>query len=82
MPDVPKDEVLDRFWDQILKLVYVDEENDPVKVWEQKRIEKGELQQKLTDLHLDHIHMTSSNGTDVVFGFHEDCSFGKTLCQT
>lgn len=77
MPDVPKDIVLEKFWDQILKLVYVDETNDPVKVWEEKRIEKGNLQQKLTDLHLDHIHMTSSNGTDVVFGFHEDCSFGK-----
>lgn len=76
IPDEPKETVLDKFWEQILKLVYVDEEHDPVAVWQQQRIRKGELQQKLTDLHLNRIHMTSSNGTDIEFGFHEDVSFG------
>lgn len=76
MPEVPKEEVLDLFWTQILKLVYVDETNDPVQVWQENRVRKGELQQKLTDLHLDRVHITSSNGTDVKIGLHEDCSFG------
>lgn len=77
MPDVPEEKVLDLFWEQILKLVYVDEEHDPIETWQQNRLRKGELQQKLTDLHLDHLHMTSSNGTDITIGLHEDCSFGK-----
>lgn len=76
MPNEPKDTVLDKFWEQILKLVYVTEDNDPVQVWEDKQIKKGIMQKKLSDLNLDRIHMTSSNGTDVVFGFHEDVTFG------
>ena len=76
MPNEPKDTVLEKMWNQLLKLCYIDEDCDPVKVWEEKNIRRGELQEKLTNLHLDRIHMTSSNGTDIEFGFHEDCSFG------
>ena len=76
MPDVSDEEAVDKMWELLLKLCYIDEESDPVEVWTNKRIEKGLLQEKLTDLHLDRIHMTSSNGTDIEFGFHEDCSFG------
>lgn len=76
MPNEPKDTVLEKMWEQLLKLCYIDEECDPVKVWEEKNIRRGELQEKLSNLHLDRIHMTSSNGTDIEFGFHEDCSFG------
>lgn len=81
MKDVPEDQVLDAFWQQILDLVYVDNVHDPVATWKERQIQKGELQQKLTDLHLDSVHMTSSNGTDVTFGFHEDCSFGHRYVQ-
>ncbi len=77
MPDVPKDQVLERFWEQILKLVYVDEEHDPIATWQERRVERGLLQEKLTNLKLDHIHMTSSNGTDLTIGFHPDATFGK-----
>lgn len=77
MPNEPKETVLEKYWEQILKLVYVDEEHDPVETWRQNRLRKGELQEKLSDLHLDHIHMTSSNGTDIEIGFHEDCGFGR-----
>jgi len=76
MPNEPEETVLEKMWDQLLKLCYIDEENDPVEVWKNKRIEKGLLQEKLSALNLDRIHMTSSNGTDIEFGFHEDCSFG------
>ncbi len=76
MPDEPKETVLDKFWELVLKLVYVSEDNDPVEAWTTRRIEKGEISQKLTDLHLDKIHMTSSNGTDIWFGLHEDAHFG------
>lgn len=77
MPNVDKAIVLDKFWEQILKLVYVDERHDPVETWYQNRVRKGELQQKLTDLHLDRLHISSSNGTDIEIGLHEDCSFGR-----
>lgn len=76
MPEVSDEQAVDKMWELLLKLCYIDEENDPVEVWKNKRIEKGLLQEKLTNLNLDRIHMTSSNGTDIEFGFHEDCSFG------
>ena len=76
MPEVSDEEAVDQMWELLLKLCYIDEENDPVEVWKNKRIEKGLLQEKLKNLNLDRIHMTSSNGTDIEFGFHEDCSFG------
>ena len=76
MPEVSDEEAVDKMWELLLKLCYIDEESDPVEVWKNKRVEKGMLQEKLTSLNLDRIHMTSSNGTDIEFGFHEDCSFG------
>ena len=76
MPDEPKETVLEKFWELVLKLVYVSEDNDPIQAWHDRRVEKGEISQKLTDLHLDKIHMTSSNGTDIWFGLHEDAHFG------
>ena len=76
MPDEDKETVLEKFWEQVLELVYVSEDNDPIQVWHDRKVTKGELQQKLTDLNIEKLHMTSSNGTDITFGLHKDAHFG------
>ena len=40
MTNENEDVVLEKMWDQLLKLCYIDEENDPVEVWKNKRIQK------------------------------------------
>ena len=50
MPEVSDEQAVDKMWELLLKLCYIDEENDPVEVWKNKRIEKGLLQEKLTNL--------------------------------
>ncbi len=77
MPDVDKDKVLDEFWALLFKLAYVTENHDPNDVWKENSARRHELMAKLDSFELDHIHMTSSNGTDVTFGFHEDYSWGS-----
>lgn len=77
MPEEPKETVLDKFWQLILDFAFITEDNDPVEAWTKKKIEKGEISQKLTDYHFDRLRMTSSNGTDIEFGLHEDATFGK-----
>ena len=39
--NMTKETVLDKFWDQILKLVYVSEDNDPVQVWQERKARLG-----------------------------------------
>ena len=75
LKDEPKETVLDTFWELIFKLAYVDEEHDPNETWKEREQAKHERGLKLDALQLDHVRMTSSNGTDLVIGFHEDARF-------
>lgn len=77
MPNEDKECVLDKFWELLFKLAYVDEKSDANENWHQNSLKRARLTQKLDDFNLDSIHMTSSNGTDIVFGFHKDYSWGS-----
>ncbi len=77
MPEEDESVVLDKFWDLIFKLAYIDEENDPVENWEKEQKRKGEIAKKLDSFKLDHIHMTSSNGTDITFGYSPKARYGS-----
>lgn len=77
MPEADKDKVLDEFWTLLFKLAYVDENSDANDNWRENAKRRQILTEKLDNFHLDSLHMTSSNGTDIVFGFHEDYSWGS-----
>ena len=42
LKDVPKEQALEELWKLLLKLCYIDEENDVVKTWEEKSLKKME----------------------------------------
>lgn len=77
MPNEDPSCVLDKFWDLLFKLVYVDENSDPVENWKEKAKRRALITKQLDDFDLDHIHMTAGNGTDITFGFHPDYSWGS-----
>lgn len=55
---------VEKLWKVILEAVRVTEENDPVAEWEAHNRELEEKCRRLNELHLDHIHYESPNGTD------------------
>lgn len=77
MPNEDPSCVLDKFWNLLFKLVYVDENSDPVENWKEKAKRRALITKQLDDFDLDHIHMTAGNGTDITFGFHPDYSWGS-----
>lgn len=79
MPDEDESVVLEKFWDLIFKLTYVDEENDPVENWAAKQEKKRQIRAVLDSYELDSLHMTSSNGTDITFGIVESANFGSGI---
>lgn len=74
-PELEKEEALDRLWDTLLKLCYIDETNDIVKVWEEKNKKNAELAKKLDSYHLRKLHYTSSNGTDLIVELTENSKY-------
>lgn len=63
MPE--SDNKLEDLWKLLFKLCYIDEENDIVKVWKEKRQVKQEYGLKLDSLNLRKLHYEASNGTDL-----------------
>jgi len=68
LPDVPKEEALEKLWDILLKLCYITEDNDIVEVWKEKGERKQVRGRKMDELHLRKLHYTASNGTDLTVG--------------
>ena len=64
-PELESKAALDQLWDTLLKLCYIDEDNDIVKVWEKKNEVKRAQGKKLDALELKALHYTASNGTDL-----------------
>ncbi len=77
MPDEDESVVLEKFWELLFKLAYVDKEHDVKENWQKKSLRKAEISKKLDQFDLDSIHMTSSNGTDITFGFNPKMSWGS-----
>ncbi len=75
MPEIPEDERLDELWKLLLKLCYIDEENDVVKTWEEKNRRKQEMGEKIDSYHFTRLHYTAGNGTDLTVKLTPDSKF-------
>lgn len=70
-----EEKALEQLWELLLKLCYIDENNDVVTTWEQLTQKKQERAKKLDQLHLRTLHYTSDNGTDLIVGLTSDSKF-------
>lgn len=76
LPDIPAETRLEELWKLLLKLCYIDEENDVVKTWEEKKQRKAERGSKIDSYHFTKLHYTASNGTDLTIELTPDSKFG------
>lgn len=76
MPGTEPDEALEKLWEILLKLCYIDEENDIEEIWRQKKAKKNEMGSKIDAYKLKELHYTSSNGTNLRVGLMEESRFG------
>ena len=75
MTDIPQEERLDELWKLLLKLCYIDEDNDVVKTWEEKNRRKQEMGEKIDSYHFTKLHYTAANGTDLTVELTPDSKF-------
>ncbi|MBR0464396.1 MAG: aminopeptidase [Clostridia bacterium] len=75
-PGEDKAIVLEKFWNQLFKLCYLDETNDPVATWKAFNERRSEISEKLDALDLVSLRFMSSNGTDLTVGLGERSKFG------
>ena len=74
-PELPKEERLDALWALLLKLCYIEEDNDVVKTWEESNLQKNKRGQTIDSYHLKALHYTASNGTDLIVELTPDSRF-------
>ena len=67
-PNSTAEESMEKLWDAILTAVHIDEDNDPVKLWEEHDKNLMERSKKLNDYNFDKLKFTSSNGTNFEVG--------------
>lgn len=61
-------EAEEELWKILLKLCYIDEDNDVVAAWEEKNRKKAARGQAVDALKLTKLHYTAANGTDLTVG--------------
>ena len=66
--DKKGEEALQELWEILLKLCYIDEDNDVVKTWEELRAQKAARGKAVDALKLTKLHYTAGNGTDLTVG--------------
>lgn len=76
LKDIPKENALEELWKLIFKLCYIDEENDVVKTWEDKKRRTLERGQKIDAYNFTKLHYTASNGTDLTVTLTPYSKFG------
>lgn len=64
------EEATEKLWNQILDVTRMNED-DPIAAWDQHLDTLNARAKKLNDMHLDRLHYTSANGTDLVVGLPE-----------
>lgn len=70
-PNLTKEEAMVRLWDAIFTAVHIDENNDPVKSWEEHDNNLMERSKKLNDYNFDKLKFVSNNGTNFEVGLVE-----------
>ena len=73
-PDFTSEEAVEKLWDAILTASR-SKSGDPVAEWELHKAEMHSNRDKLNDLDLVSLHLTSENGTDLVVGLADDHIF-------
>lgn len=76
LKNVPKETALEELWKLLLKLCYINETNDVVETWDEKRCEKSERGRKIHSYKFTKLHYTASNGTDLTVTLTPYSKFG------
>ncbi len=71
-PGLGEEEAVEKLWQVIFEVCRVDAQTDPVKNWEHHVAVMNAHADRLNQLKLRSIHMTSKNGTDLTVGLAED----------
>ena len=71
-----KENNLEELWRILLRLCYIDEENDVVKTWQELQAERNRRGLKIDALKLVKLHYTAGNGTDLTIGLTPASRFG------
>ena len=74
--DKTGEEAVEELWEILLKLCYIDEDNDVVQTWEDKRRRSAERGKAVDALKLTKLHYTAANGTDLTVGLTPWPKFG------
>ena len=69
-PDMSEDEAQEKLWSAIFDVCRVTG-GDPVSAWKEHVAKTSACRDKLNELQLESIHMTSANGTDLTVGLAE-----------
>lgn len=69
-PGMPEDEAQEKLWSAIFDVCRVTG-GDPVSAWKEHVAKTSACRDKLNELQLESIHMTSANGTDLAVGLAE-----------
>lgn len=69
-------EAEEELWRILLKLCYIDEDNDVVETWREKGEKNARLGNAIDSLHLTSLHYTAGNGTDLTVGLTPWSKFG------
>lgn len=64
-PDLSDDEALKQLWKAVLKAVHVEEDNDPIAVWETHNETLKKREAVLNDYQFKSLHFTNAIGTDL-----------------
>ena len=70
------EEALRELWEILLKLCYIDEDNNVVKTWEELHAQKAARGKAVDALKLTKLHYTAGNGTDLTVGLTPWSKFG------
>lgn len=71
-PNLTPSKAVEALWDAILKANYIDEENDPIKVWQEHDNKLHELAELLNSYNFSSLRYKASNGTDFTVGLVKD----------
>lgn len=74
-PDMSNQEALDSLWNAIFKAAKIDDEHDPVELWNQHRRSFEKRVNYLNGLNLKKLYYKNSKGTEITIGLNDDYLF-------
>ena len=80
-PDLPLEEAVEKLWALIFDVCRVST-GDPVTAWKEHVARTKARRDRMNELNLDRIRMTSANGTDLTVGLAEDAIWEGASSKT